>query len=141
MLHFVYCLILYTLSLVILNLKSNESYLSKERPSNPRSNQRNCTYSSLNNTYIFLLHSSIDDEVEEDEDENEGEEDAEEEEEETPPPSPRKKYVNMTCYLCRSLIFHMHPDPRPRLSDVTRLLKNEDTKKRTSYTTTLQHLY
>ena len=86
-------------------------------------------------------YNSIDDEVEEDEDENEGEEDAEEEEEETPPPSPRKKYVNMTCYLCRSLIFHMHPDPRPRLSDVTRLLKNEDTKKRTSYTTTLQHLY
>ena len=85
-------------------------------------------------------YNSIDDKVEEDEDDNEGEEDAKEEEEETPPP-PRKKYVNMTCYLYRSLIFHMHPDPRPRLSDVTRLLKNEDTKKRTSYTTTLQHLY
>ena len=86
-------------------------------------------------------YNSIDDEVEVGEDDNEGEEDAEEEEEETPPPSPRKKYVNTACYICRSLIFHMHPDTRPSLSDVTRLLKNEDTKKRTSYTTTLQHLY
>ena len=82
MLHFVYCLILYTLSLVILNLKSNESYLSKERPSNPRSNQRNCTYSSLNYTYIFLLHGSIDDEVDDDEENEDAEEEVEDDEEE-----------------------------------------------------------
>ena len=80
MLHFVYCLILYTLSLVILNLKSNELYLSKERPSNPRSNQRNCTYSSLNETYIFLLHGSIDDDEENEDAEEEVEDDVEEEE-------------------------------------------------------------
>ena len=82
MLHFVYCLILYTLSLVILNLKSNELYLSKERPSNPRSNQRNCTYSSLNYTYIFLLHGSIDDEVDDDEENEDAEEEVEDDEEE-----------------------------------------------------------
>ena len=82
MLHFVYCLILYTLSLVILNLKSNESYLSKERPSNPRSNQRNCTYFSLNETYIFLLHGSIDDEVDDDEENEDAEEEVEDDEEE-----------------------------------------------------------
>ena len=82
MLHFVYCLILYTLSLVILNLKSNKLYLSKERTSNPRSNQRNCTYSSLNETYIFLLHGSIDDEVDDDEENEDAEEEVEDDEEE-----------------------------------------------------------
>ena len=83
MLHFVYCLILYTLSLVILNLKSNKLYLSKERPSNPRSNQRNCTYFSLKNeTYIFLLHGSIDDEVDDDEENEDAEEEVEDDEEE-----------------------------------------------------------
>ena len=54
----------------------------QERPSNPRSNQRNCTYSSLNYTYIFLLHGSIDDEVDDDEENEDAEEEVEDDEEE-----------------------------------------------------------